>query len=179
MPQFGGDQFLGLLDPDPGQAERKYQTLRSKLVFYFRHNCCKDPENLADEVIHRAIRRLGEGVAAHSGITAYCYGVAEFVLREERRRPHPQELPEELPQDNPSSPLRLNRSEQGILVDEFLRELSPVDRDLFCRYHLGDRDRLAETEQLSPNGLRIRIFRIKKKLLEKRLTSRPKSAGEV
>jgi DNA-directed RNA polymerase specialized sigma24 family protein len=161
-----GDKFLKLLDPDPPTAERKYQQLRQKLVFYFRHNRCADPENLADEVILRAFRRLEEGVEAHSGVPAYCFGVAEYVLREERRRPQAQELIQEPQPKSTPRAAELTRSEQSILVGEFLSVLTDAERNLITRYYREDRKKLAESEGLSENGLRVRVFRIHQKLQE-------------
>ena len=37
------------LDVDPRRAQEKYRLLREKLVKYFDHNRCLDPEDLADE----------------------------------------------------------------------------------------------------------------------------------
>ncbi len=125
-----------------------------------------DPENLADEVILRAFRRLEEGVEAHSGVSAYCFGVAEHVLREERRRPQAQELVQEPVLKNPPRSSELTRSEQSILVDEFLSTLTEAERQLIARYYREDRKKLAESEGLSENGLRVRVFRIHQKLQE-------------
>ena len=129
MSQPGG-QFLALLDADPTQAARKYETLRAKLLFYFRHNGALDPDNLADEVILRVIRRLGDGIETYSGVSAYCFGVAEYVLREERRRPKSQELPDDGADAPAPPPTRLTRTEQSILVEQFLSTLSQEERNL-------------------------------------------------
>jgi DNA-directed RNA polymerase specialized sigma24 family protein len=155
--------FLTLLDADPAEAEQKYRTLRSKLVFYFRHNGCSDPEELADETIQRAMNRLASGVEAYSGVSAYCFGVARFVLQEDRRLPRGQELPAELPNPHPA-PRELNRSEQALLVKQSLQKLPASDRELFTKYYLDDREELARSENMTANALRIRVFRIRQRL---------------
>jgi|SRR5580658_704108 RNA polymerase sigma factor (sigma-70 family) len=160
------DRFLELFDHDRLEAERKYRLLRAKLVFYFQHNACLDPENLADEVFARVLRRNAEGVDFYSGLSAYCYGIAEHIAREDSRQPKSGELPEEIPQQVPASPSRMNRAEQHLLVQQCLQCLSEADRDLFLRYHLGDRTELASQLQVTGNTLRIRICRIKRKLEE-------------
>ena len=160
------DRFLDLLDSDPREAERKYRVLRGKLVFYFRHNGCGDPEDPADEVFSRVLRRSTEDVDFYSGLSAYCFGIAEHILREHRRRPRPEELPAEIPEPGPASTLGLNRVEQHVLVQQCLQRLPENERQILLRYYLEDRASLAEELQLTENGLRIRVFRIKRKVEE-------------
>lgn len=166
MSSSAENAFLSTLDPDPVEAERKYWALRSKLVFFFRKNACIDPENLADETIERAWKRFSSGVEPYSGLNAYCHGVARHVLQEYRRRPQGQELPEDLPVQHSPAPARLSASEEGILVRQALKNLTDQDKELFTKYYLDDRDELARSENISENGLRIRIFRIRQKLLQ-------------
>ena len=165
-------EFLAQLDPDPLRAEQKYHQLRSKLVFYFQQNGCLDSQNLADDVFLRVRRRLREGAEAYAGLNAYCYGVAEYVLREERRRPLAQELPEELPPRSQGSHNALKHPEQVILVQEALILLPIHDRDLFTRYHLDDREALATETGLSANALRVQVCRIRQRLLERLAAAR-------
>jgi RNA polymerase sigma factor (sigma-70 family) len=167
--------FLALLDSDPVEAGRKYHALRSKLVFYFRHNSCADPDNLADETIERAFRSLSSGAEVYAGVAAYCYGVARNVVREERRKPRGQELPDEIPQRT-RPPGQLTSTEQGILLRQALETLTEDDRRLFTSYCFEDRDQLARSEKLTSNALRIRVFRIRQHLQEY-LKSRPGGSG--
>jgi len=160
------NQFLARLDPDPRIAEQKYHTLRSKLIFYFQQNGCSDPQNLADEVFLRALRRSSEGAEFYSGVNAFCYGIAQNVLREERRRPRHEELPEELPPAEPHLGPGLSRAEQAVFAHEFLNKLPPDEIDILVRYHLEDRAQLAHQLNVSPNGLRIRVCRITQKVRE-------------
>ena len=163
MAQVQAHPVLAMLDPDPEQAAQKYRSLRSKLVFYFRHNGCADAENLADEVFSRVLRRLSEGAEAYSGLNAYCYGIADYVLKEERRRKKTEELPDDLV-ERQSSRAELIDSENAILVRQILGHLPQDERDLFTRYYLGDRNELARTTKTTPNSLRIRVFRIRQRL---------------
>ena len=160
------NRFLDLLDSDPREAERKYRALRGKLVFYFQHNGCADPEDPADEVFSRVLRRSTEDVDFYSGLSAYCFGIAEHILREHRRRPRPEELPAEIPEPGPASTLGLNRVEQHVLVQQCLQRLPENERQILLRYYLEDRASLAKELQLTENGLRIRVFRIKRKVEE-------------
>jgi RNA polymerase sigma factor (sigma-70 family) len=172
----GNDRFLDLLDGDPREAERKYRVLRGKLGFYFQHNGCADPEDLADEVFSRVLRRNTEDVDICSGLSAYCFGIAERILLEYRRRPSPEELPAEIPELESASALGLNRVEQHVLVGQCLQCLPENERQILSRYYLEDRASLAEELQLTGNGLRIRVFRIKRKL-EENMAGQARVAG--
>ena len=101
-----------------------------------------------------------EGAETYSGINAYCYGVAQYVLQEERRRPQGDELPDEIPVKEVRAPNRLGRTEQTILVRQLLSKLSEEERSLLTRYFSEDRAELAAELGVSPNSLRIRIHRI-------------------
>jgi RNA polymerase sigma factor (sigma-70 family) len=160
------DRFLDLLDSDPREAERKYRGLRAKLIFYFQHNGCADPEDLADEVFGRVLRRNIEDVDFYAGLSAYCYGTAEYILREYRRHPRSEELPAEISEPRPATALGLNRVEQRVLLQQCLQALPQNERQILLRYYLEDRAGLARELQTSENGLRIRVFRIKRRLDE-------------
>ena len=127
----GNERFLELLDSDPQEAE-KYLGLRKKLVFYFQHNGCADSENLADEVFSRALRRNTEPTDFHAGISAYCFGIAEYVLLEDRRRPKPGELSAEIPETSPADTLGLNPIEQRVLVQQCLQGLPKTNGRFYC-----------------------------------------------
>jgi DNA-directed RNA polymerase specialized sigma24 family protein len=154
------DRFLALLDPDPRQAEEKLVKLRTKLVFYFRQSGCTDSENLADEVLFRAVRRISEGVTCDAGLNAYCYGIAGYVLQEERRRVKPEALPDEIKLAERPPPRSLSRSERKILLEECLQCLPPDEADILRRYYQEDRVKLAASLGWTSNSLRIRVCRI-------------------
>jgi len=162
----GNERFLDLLDSDPREAENKYRVLRAKLVFYFRHNGCADPEDLADEIFSRVLRRNTEDVDFYAGLSAYCFGIAEHILREHRRHPRPEELPADIPEPGVASTLGLNRVEQHVLVQQCLQGLPTNDRQILLRYYQEDCAGLAKELRMTENGLRIRVFRIKRKLEE-------------
>ena len=49
-------------------------------------------------------------------------------------------------------------------LKECLGALPPADRELLAEYHLEDRAALAGRLGTTPNGLRLRVFRISRKL---------------
>ncbi len=171
-------RFLALLDPDVLKAEEKYRILRAKLIFFFESRNACDPENLADEVLLRALRRLSQGVEAYSGLNAYCYGVAKNVLSESRRLPREVELPDEIASNVTRHPAKLSTTEQKLLLGELLRNISPKDRDLLTRYYEDDRLALAGNLGMTANALRIVVHRIHKRLHEK-LAAKGASSGGI
>lgn len=170
------DPLLALFDPDPEIAAERYALLRKRLIFFFQHGGAIDPENLADEVISRMLRKVWAGATLESGPNAYAFGVAGNVLLEWRRARQNAELPADLPSDAPK-PGALYPAETKILVRQALRNLSPDDRRVFENYHLDDRGQLAKVLNTTPNALRIRVFRIRKRILEELEKSGPRSQG--
>ena len=153
-------QFLPLLDPETSAAERKYRTLRSKLVFYFGVHGRNEAEELADEVILRVLRKIEQGAQIDSSdVVRYSYGIAKHVLQEARKSRR--EIPlADIAGPEGTSIGGLSRIELAVLQQQILDHLSPEDRDLLIRYHLEDRKALASDLRLTPNALRIRVFRL-------------------
>jgi DNA-directed RNA polymerase specialized sigma24 family protein len=144
-------------------AQRTYKTLRARLISYFRQNACSDPEDLADEVFSRLSTRLAQGVEIHSGMAQYCYGIARYLLKEEKRRSRPMFFAEVPEPRNVEPPHKLNKIEQLLLLRRCLKDLSDHDRELFSRYYLDDRAELATENGLTTNNLKTRVFRIKQR----------------
>jgi hypothetical protein len=70
-----------------GTAEgQAYLEMRRRLVAYFDRKNCRDPNDLADEVLNRVARRLEEPVPVDIEPPAkYCFIVARFVFMEHLR----------------------------------------------------------------------------------------------
>jgi DNA-directed RNA polymerase specialized sigma24 family protein len=89
------EAFLKLLDPDRENAGLKYETIRVRLIKYFYARGCPPAEELADESIDRAIKKIYEMVGSYNGDPAlYFYGVAKYVFLEFTREPNFEELKE-------------------------------------------------------------------------------------
>jgi len=159
------DDFLELFGGDRAHAEAGYKTLRAKLKLFFRHRLATDPEGLTDEVIFRVIRRLAEGATAPN-LAAFCFGVASNVLREAHRRREPVELESVRESGPPPSPHQLTAQETAILLQECLSALSPADRSVLTEYYTGDRAALADKLGVTPNALRLMVFRAKQRIDE-------------
>lgn len=148
--------FLPLLDSDPAKAERKYLMLRAKLIFYFLQRRCPDPEDLADEVVFRAHRRLSEGVEITSEFMSFCYGIASRVCMEQRTAAV--EFDEKL--HSPSSGNVAVGRDRLILIEQCLGKLDTSDYQFIKDYFGDDHRELAERLGKTPNALRLRAFRI-------------------
>ena len=79
------DDLLRLLHPEPSEAAEQYLRLHDKLVSYFEFERLAHPEELADDVLDRLARRLGQGEeVVRPG--AYALGIARLVALETRQK---------------------------------------------------------------------------------------------
>jgi DNA-directed RNA polymerase specialized sigma24 family protein len=159
-PARGRQSFLALLDQDQKKAETKYIALRQRIVFYLRHHLAPDPEDGADEVLARVLRKLDEGAMVTTGLPNYCFGVARNVARERSQQRIGLELTPDTSACQPAAPRALTAGEQGVLIGQFLGMLTADERNLLLAYFQEDRVALAARLSISPNNLRIRIYKI-------------------
>jgi DNA-directed RNA polymerase specialized sigma24 family protein len=153
---------------DFGTSDEEYRLLRRKLMRFFEWNRCESPEDLASETIYRAMRRVAEGqtnTARHPH--GYFYGFARNLLREEWKRPVAEPMPEGYEgEEKRLADTGLHPIEQRILIREGLARLTPEESDLIVRYFTDGPEKLCARTGLSPNALRIRVHRIRKRLEE-------------
>ena len=166
------EALLAELDPDRERAGEIYEAFRRKLVRFFEWRGCDDPEYLADETINRVARKLKEGVElTSSNKYGYFCGVAHLVSLEVRRQYCRQHRalegggwppPEHPPEDEDPRRECLRRC---------LGRLASDERNLVLRYFQGEnnilnRQALAGEMGIRLNALRIRVYRIRRKLEE-------------
>jgi DNA-directed RNA polymerase specialized sigma24 family protein len=156
--QRSAADFLARLDQDPRAAVRAYRTLRIKLVYFFRRYGFADADELADETILRAFRRFSEGIVLTVPLPAFCYGIARRIVKERAAKSVPAEIENDLPDDYAADPIR------RILIVQLLDSLTPEDRSLVVTCYWGDRENLPEDLAITPNALRIRLYRIMRQL---------------
>jgi DNA-directed RNA polymerase specialized sigma24 family protein len=171
------EQFEALLQrlgPDRDFAGTRYEQLRRRLVTVFEYRRCSHPEELADQTLDRAARRLQEIGSDFVGSdpTRFVFGVAWNVARESFRHPSALPLPEKWEGVDPGGRGDDEDRERACL-DRCLERLSAPERDLVLGYHQGEksarirrRSELARELELSPNALRLRIHRITSSLRE-------------
>jgi len=169
------EALLLRLSPDREQAGQRYEQLRRGLITVFGYRGCATPDELADETLDRASRRLLELGSAFEGSdpTRFVYGVAWNVARESFKRSPLLPLPDawELPERTAT------RSEASVArdacLDRCLETLDVSERSLVLSYYeqekgakIRHRSALAGQHGLSPNALRLRIHRITSRLRE-------------
>jgi hypothetical protein len=160
-------RFLRWLSSNDELAVREYQAIREKLVRYFTHKGCADPDELFDETVDIVIRKI-ETCAEFPAPLAYCYGVAKNVWRSQRRNVPPVALIEDIA--SPVDPDRDIREQEARCLERCLDYLSLSDRKLIAGYYQGDRRDKIETRRIladgagGANALRIKLCRIRKDL---------------
>jgi RNA polymerase sigma factor (sigma-70 family) len=154
-------------------AGEEYLQIRTKLVSFFRD--LSDPEELADEVLDRMIRKAGqEGVEIRGGVRSYALTVARYV-RWEYRKKTPDITSYDL--DKFQRHEQEDISEREILsqvLNECLEEVTPDDKRLILQYYASDkqakieqRRKLAAELGMSIPSLRVRVHRIRSALANK------------
>jgi DNA-directed RNA polymerase specialized sigma24 family protein len=163
------EAFLNLLDPDREKAGLKYEAIQLRLIKFFYARGCPPAEELADESIDRAIKkiyRMSEGYVGNP--TLYCYKVARNVFLEFTRKPKFEELKEDA-----AAQIQIDIAEEDSYKCYLncLKELPKHQYSLITRYYSykkGEKTQIRkglESElNLTSLSLRARIFRIKKTL---------------
>jgi RNA polymerase sigma factor (sigma-70 family) len=168
------DLLLRMLDADRERAGGKYEQLRRALVDFFNWRGCAFPEDLADETLNRAARRLEEGEPVRN-VSEYCHGVArrlvfEVIPRQQRRREAPEEFAHPVSGEDEFE-RRLEREHRFEAFERCLERLSAEDRALILNYYqrekrarIDHRLILAQSLGISLNTLRVRVHRIRARL---------------
>lgn len=175
------DAFLRWLDPDPEKAAEKYNYLHLLLSKFFEWKGGLSPNDLADETITRVVNKNFEGEQIHS-IEGYALGVARIVLKEHwkdrvRMLVSVDELPPlKQPVDDPAKSeeeleLAVDRRQLQKCFRQCFMSLPPDHRELLIGYYprekparIKKRKEMAERMGISPNALRLQVFKIKLEL---------------
>lgn len=165
------DQLLVRLHPDRDRAGEEYELLRLKLVEFFKARACLAPEDRADEVFNRLVRRIAEGEVIEN-LPGYCYGVARRVWLESLKGPDARRAPfEEPPAAWPAPEEALEERARLECLEQCLRRLAPDEVRLLFDYCAdGERPRKearreqAERMRISMTNLRLRVHRTKLRL---------------
>lgn len=177
------DKLLSFLDSDREIAGEKYKALHLRLVSFSERRGCSSPEDLADETMSRAARRLDEGVTIYSNDpAAFFRGVARHVLQECRASQarvlaltedialaaHLSQSQDEIRERESE---RLMIEKQVECLEWCMEKLSGEDREIIIEYYQGEtsvkiknRKNLAERLGMTINALRLRAFRIRERL---------------
>ncbi len=169
--QEGFDLLLAQFDTDRNLAGQKYESLRRKLIQFFQWWGSQDPDELADEAFDRVARKLAQGEPIRDP-GAYLMGVARLIFKEHvksqvKLRVAVAEIPKNSAADADMAIVEAREE----CYENCLSKLPAESRDLVVRYYqLQDGDKASDREALSVemqipiNLLRVRAFRIRKKL---------------
>jgi DNA-directed RNA polymerase specialized sigma24 family protein len=153
------DALLAWLAPCREQAGEKYEAIRRDLLRFFASRRCGAVEEHVDDTIDRVARRVAGGEQIRSDPQWYFRGVAKKVFLESfKRRGRVCDLP---PLLHDASAYLRDRTRGHT---DCLRSLPDHSRELLEGYYLDDRVALAATLGITPNALRLRVFKEKKKL---------------
>lgn len=163
----------------PFDSNEHYRKLRLKLVFYFERRNCGCPDDLADDCLNRVflhVKRHG----LPTSLDKFTFGFApnvffEWLRDSSRFTPATDDLP--LPDPGTSRP---SAERSRWLAETSVGQLDPTDRELMEQYYVDGRtaDSLATEWGLSPEGVRSRVFRNRRRLLRYFLEQK-KPTGET
>jgi DNA-directed RNA polymerase specialized sigma24 family protein len=154
------DALLAWLAPTREQAGEKYEVIRQTLTRYFEWRHCFPAEEHADEAIDRVARRLASGEQIRcTNPYRYFQGVARNICLELRKRTaHEAQLRWHVA----VAPER--DCQRTICLNRCLSALSTGRRELLEGYYLNGRLNLAARLGITPNAVRLRVFKEKQKL---------------
>lgn len=159
--------LLAWFDPDQEKAAALYESFRFRLMTFFASRGCLVPDELADTVFDRIATKSGiDTIETKAG---FVFGVAKKILLEYYRK-RGNEV--ELDQSSTQAPSEdYNAVELKLKLQHCLAGLKEQDRELVLEYMTGQsrefwqrRKALTETFNMSPEAIRMKIVRIKKKL---------------
>jgi DNA-directed RNA polymerase specialized sigma24 family protein len=170
------DTLLHRLGPDRELAGLRYEQLRRRLVSLFGYRGCAHSEELADETLDRAARRLEEmgNEFVGSDPERFVYGIAWNVARESFRRRSTVPLPEGWEGRAPVEPPGAEDEErERACLDRCLDRLALSERRVVLGYFEGERgarirrrSELSRELGVSQNALRLKIHRLTGRLRE-------------
>jgi hypothetical protein len=95
------EKLLSWLDKDRNIAAEKYEAIRLRLIKILDYRSCFDSESIADETFDRVAKKIDWLIENYQGDpTLYFLAVANKIYLEFLKKPHQEELPENLVQKN-------------------------------------------------------------------------------
>lgn len=167
----GFDLLLAQLDANRDLAGQKYESLRRKLIKFFEWWGSQGSDELADEAFDRVARKLSEGEPVRD-VSGYLMGVARLLFKEHvKSQVKLRAAMEQIPKDHAAADDPAMAEAREECYESCLSKLPADSRDLVVQYYqVHDRDKASERDSLSArmqipiNLLRVRAFRIRKKL---------------
>ena len=159
------EKLLAWFDSDRERAAVKFQSTNERLIRVFASRGCVDADALADEVMNRVAVRIDTVIMKYPDPVRCCLGFVDNVYHEWYRDQCRNASAKPPPTPRPAE--ELEREDE--CLRQCLETVTRPDRDLFERYFQSDkpmevRKKLALELVLTANALRIRAFKIRKKL---------------
>jgi DNA-directed RNA polymerase specialized sigma24 family protein len=165
------------------KAGEEYLRIWNRLLLFFRDQ--SEPQELADEVMDRMIRKAAEEVEIAWRVQPYALAIARYV-RLEHLKKAPVVTPYDviqfarLKQEDASE-----RETRLQALEECLEELPRSERTLILNYYAADKqERIEQRRQMAAelgiplNALRVRVHRIHhvlKRAIERKLSAKENS----
>jgi len=162
------EKMLLWLDENRETAGSKYEAIRHRLIKIFDYRQCTNSEELTDIVFDRVLKKIDENAVSNNGNPAhYFFKVADYIYRENLRKPIAVELPEEIP---------FEENEESVdpyyeCLKKCLKTLPDEKRKLIVSYYEGEKKakidfhkQLAERLGIQMKRLHSRVFRIRMSL---------------
>jgi len=166
------ERLLLCLNSNREKAGEEYFLLWQKMREYFAARGSVHPEELADETVSRLAKKIADGEEIRN-IYKYSYGLARLIWMESLRKHENSHVSFE---DAPVLPfadaLPILMKEENACYLHCLHQLTNEEKNLIVEYweqenddlHYEARKHQAEKMGISSTALRIRVFRIRKKL---------------
>jgi DNA-directed RNA polymerase specialized sigma24 family protein len=160
------EALLDRLADDRLQAAAEYESLRQRLLDFFRWKGAPEPEVRADDTFDRVARKLREGEKV-SDVRRYSFGVARMVLLESRRDHQRQRDAADQWQPAAEEPID---DERVFCLDRCLQALPPDVRSLLISYYQAEgspaeeRRALAARLGITVGALKVRAYRARAQL---------------
>ena len=166
--------LLEWLNPVREEAAEKYEQIRQGLIIIFSSRGFANAEDLADEVFNRVMKKIEKLKSDYQGKPEnYFYGVAKKIYLENLRE-NLLPLTEQLLADEKLNHIELETDEVRPIISclrQCLKEQGKEDsrliRDYYNAKSLREKEfheKLAKKYSMPLNTLRMKVFRIKKRL---------------
>lgn len=162
------EKMLIWLDENRDIAGTKYEQIRLRLIKIFDYRQCTNSEELTDIVFDRVLKKIDENAVHNNGNPAlYFYKVADYIYRENLRKPATVELPEEIAAEDEEESFRPHYE----CLKKCLKSLPDEKQKFIIGYYEEEKKAKIELHKKLAAGLGVQIaklhtqaFRIRKSL---------------
>src|SRR5215471_10431051 len=163
------ENLLLRLDSDRNRAGEKYEELRRTLLKFFEWNSCFPAEDLVDETLDRAAKKVA--VEEVRNVSALALGIAKNVrLEAHKRSARLVQISDKAQRANSARELglenaiqqRMDQARRAQCFHLSLQRLGAEEREIFLKYHRTGEDAAAERQRLASEcGLTISALRVR------------------